>query len=472
MTVDREVLRARLHALGFDDVRFASAAAGVNQRLRPWLDAGHEADMAWLGRTAEKRMDAERVLPGVRTVIALGVSYWAGGRRPGAGSQKPEAGGRKSEVSSQRSEDGRQKLGDEPVMPELSIQIPKSKVQNPIWARYAQYSDYHDTMKPALVAAGRVLEELAGVGGTDYRYYVDTGPVLERGWAERAGVGFVGKNTMLISREHGNWLLLAAILTRAEIEPDVPLALKSQGVKVPTPKSLAGESRNSQLRSPQAPALEIQSPKSKFQNTFGLCGKCTRCLDACPTQAFPQAGVLDARRCISYQTIENRGVIPRELRAGIGSRIYGCDVCLEVCPWNRFAQAGRQMLLTARGEIAALSLREVLELTPVRFAEVFRRTPIKRIKLAGLLRNACVVAGNQRPEARSQKPEARGQKSEVSGEDGELLGPLVRLAGHESPVVRAHAVWAVFRLGAGERLASARVAETDPVVLAEYAAAG
>ncbi len=463
MTVDREALRARLQALGFDDVRFASAAAGVNQRLRPWLDAGHQADMAWLGRTAEKRVDAERVLPGVRTVIALGVNYWAGGQGPEGRSQRPEARGQRSEVRGQKSEDGGQKFGAELVMPEVSIQTPKSKFQNPNWARYAQYSDYHDTMKPALVAAGRVLEELAGVGGTDYRYYVDTGPVLERGWAERAGVGFVGKNTMLISRRHGNWLLLAAILTRAEIEPDAPLALKSQSARIQTQTSLAGESPNPQLSSPEPPALEIQNPNSKLQNTFGFCGKCTRCLDACPTQAFPQAGVLDARRCISYQTIENRGVIPRELRAGIRNRIYGCDVCLEVCPWNRFAQAGRRMLLTVRGEIAELSLREVLELTPERFAEVFRRTPIKRIKLAGLLRNACVVAGNQRPEARSQK-------SEVSGENEVLLGPLVRLAGHVSPVVRAHAVWAVFRLGAGERLAGVRASETDPEVLAEYTA--
>lgn len=433
MTVDREALRARLHALGFDDVRFASATAGVNQRLRPWLDAGHQADMAWLGRTAEKRMNAELVLPGVRTVIALGVNYWTGGRLPEGGSQM---------------------LGAESVIPKLSIQIPNSKLRNPEWARYAQYSDYHDTMKPALVAAGRVLEELAGVGGTDYRYYVDTGPVLERGWAERAGVGFVGKNTMLISRRHGNWLLLAAILTRAEIEPDGPLK------------------------------IEVGNQEARKAEVGLLCGKCTRCLDACPTQAFPQAGVLDARRCISYQTIENRGMIPRELRAGIGNRIYGCDVCLEVCPWNRFAQAGRRMLLTARGVIAELSLREVLELTPERFADVFRRTPIKRIKLAGLLRNACVVAGNrgdgarsgkrgarsQEPGVRSQESETGIQKSETDGECGELLGPLVRLAGHVSPVVRAHAVWAVFRLGAGDRLASARAAETDPMVLAEYAA--
>ncbi len=174
----------------------------------------------------------------------------------------------------------------------------------------------------------------------------------------------------------------------------------------------------------------------------------SRCL---PTQAFPQPGVVDARRCISYQTIENKGVIPRELRAGIGTRIYGCDVCLEVCPWNRFAQEGRRVLLSVRGEIAELSLREILALTPVRFAAVFKGTAVKRLKLSGLLRNACVVAGN-------------------SG-DRTLLPELVRLAQHDLPLVRAHAVWAVQQLARAEAaalLAEARAAETDAVVVAEY----
>jgi epoxyqueuosine reductase len=244
---------------------------------------------------------------------------------------------------------------------------------------------------------------------------------LERGWAAKAGLGFRGKNAMLISQQHGNWLFLAAILTRLEIAPDEPL-------------------RKTALLAGDEPAGL-------------LCGKCTRCLDACPTNAFPQPGVVDARRCISYQTIENKGIIPRELRVGIGVRIYGCDVCLEVCPWNRFARAGRHLLLAARPDMAELSLQEILELTPTRFAEVFRGTPIKRLKFTGLLRNACVVAGN-------------------SGDTG-LLPAVLRLVAHESPVVRAHAVWAVQRL-AGEdatvMLASACFQETDASVLAEFGA--
>jgi len=371
-----EELRRRLQALGFDDVRFAAADPPADGGLRDWLAAGLQADMHWMERTAEKRLQPELVLAGTRSVIMLGVNYWPG-KLPAAG---------------------------------------------PAWARYALHEDYHDTIKPALVAAGRVLEEIYGVGTDDYRYYTDTGPVLERGWAARTGLGFIGKNAMLISRRHGNWLLLAAILTRVELPPDAPVRKK------------------------------IEKRNSKIENSIGLlCGKCTRCLDACPTQAFPRPGVLDARRCISYQTIENKGVIPRALRPGIGAHIYGCDVCLEVCPWNRFARAGRRLLLAARHDLVELTLAELLELTPARFAAVFKGTPIKRVKHAGLLRNACVVAGN-------------------SGDAG-LLPQLVRLATHELALVRVHAVWAVRRLGGGAQLGSARAAETDAAVLEEYAAA-
>ncbi len=375
MDARQEELRRRLAALGFDDVRFAAADPLVGEGLPGWLAAGQQADMAWMERTAEKRLHPELVLPGTRSVIMLGVNYGPGQKRVGG----------------------------------------------PVWARYALHGDYHDTMKPGLVAAGRVLEEIYGVGSEDNRYYVDTGPVLERSWAARAGLGFIGKNAMLISRRHGNWLLLAAILTRVELAPD-------------------------------APVRKLLEPRNaKIDNAIGLlCGKCTRCLDACPTQAFPRPGVVDARRCISYQTIENKGVIPRALRRGIGAHIYGCDVCLEVCPWNRFAREGRRLLLAVRNEMIELTLAELLELTPERFAAVFKGTAIKRVKHAGLLRNACIVAGN-------------------SG-DGSLLPQLVRLAAHDLPLIRVHAVWAVRRLGGGAQLAAAQAAETDAAVLEEYAA--
>jgi len=368
-------LRVRLQGLGFDVVHFASLAAQPEQRLAEWLAAGHQADMAWMERTAERRLNPEQVLPGARSIIVLGVNYWR--RAP----EKPSA-----EVRG-------------------------------TWARYACHADYHDTIRPALAAAGRILEESWGLGPEDYRYYVDTGPVLERGWAERAGVGFTGKNAMLISREFGNWLLLSAVLMRAELPAD------GRGGRT-------GKSSR-------------------------LCGTCQRCLEACPTAAFPEPGVLDSRRCISYQTIENRGMIPRELRPGIGRRIFGCDVCLEVCPWNRFAREGRAVLLTVRDDLAELSLREILRLTPESFARVFRGTAVKRLKLRGLLRNACIAAGN-------------------SG-DATLFEEVMALTAHAEPLVRAHAVWAAHRLhgpAAAERLRAGREGETDPDVLAEYAAAG
>lgn len=370
--IRQEQLRERLTALGFDEVRFAALAPVSGERLGAWLAAGMQGDMQWMERTAAKRLQPDLVLPHAKSIILLGVNYWQG-----AGSE--------------------------------------NLTSHPQWARYARYEDYHDTIKTALEQAGRVLEEIYAITSADYRYYVDTGPVLERGWAARAGLGFIGKNAMLISRRHGNWLFLASILTRVEFCPDPP----------------------------------VRRQVSEFADVGLLCGKCTRCLDACPTQAFAVPGVVDSRRCISYQTIENKSIIPRELRAGIGTRIYGCDVCLDVCPWNRFARQGRRMLLAARDEITVLPLREILALTPERFAEIFRRTPIKRVKLAGLLRNACVVAGN-------------------SG-DATLLDALLRLASHELPLLRVHAVWAVHRLGGGPLLAAARAAETDATVLEEYA---
>ena len=374
----QEAWRRRVEELGFDVVRFAALTPPLPDRLSEWLTNGLHADMHWIKRTAAKRLDPQLVLPGAKSIVMLGVNYFFG-----------------------------------------KIQNRNAEIENPLWARYTLHEDYHETIKPGLVAAGRALEEIFGAHGDDYRYYTDTGPVLEREWAARAGLGFVGKNAMLISRQHGNWLLLAALLTRIELNADEPIR-----------KTIADPAAG---------------------NGIGLlCGKCTRCLDACPTAAFPKPGVVDARRCISYLTIEDKGVIPRALRAGFGNRIFGCDLCLEVCPWNRFAREGRRLLLAARHDIAELSLGEILELTSTRFAEVFRRTPIKRLGLHRLLRNACVAAGN-------------------SG-DATLLPQLGRLAQHESALVRAHAVWAVFRLGGSVALGAARAAENDPLVQAEYAA--
>lgn len=373
MNSDPETLRASLTELGFDVVRFTSLPKAVPgaAAFSEWLLAGHQAEMAWLERSEPKRSNPQLVLPGARSIILLGVNYGGG-------------------------------------------EVP---AQGPVWARYALHQDYHDTITPALAAAGKRIEAWAGCEPTDYRYYVDTGPILERSWAARAGVGFVGKNAMLISKDFGNWLFLSAILIKSQLPDDPPVSRLSESRPVGT-----------------------------------LCGSCTTCGDACPTGAIPRPGVIDARKCISYLTIEHKGVIPREWRSAIGNRIYGCDICAEVCPWNRFAQQAQSILLEARPHISRLGLRELLRLTPETFAITFKGTAVKRLKLRGLLRNACVVAGN------------------IGSE--ELLPELLQLAVHPEPLVRAHAVWAVRKLGGQSLLETIRKTESDATVRAEYEADG
>lgn len=376
----QEELRHRIRSLGFDVVRFVGLAGHSNRAetsLQAWLSAGMQADMHWMERSAEKRVAPEKVLAGARSAILLGVNYWPGERA---------------------------------ISP-----------STPTWARYAMYEDYHDTLRPALIAAGKLLEEIFSQSIEDYRYYVDSGPVMERGWAERGGVGFTGKNAMLISHDFGNWLFLSEVLTKLPFVPDAPLA-------------------------PDRPATATNSRVGLY------CGSCTRCMDACPTNAIREPGSVDARLCISYQTIENKGIIPRELRAQIGTRIYGCDICAEVCPWNRFAQESRRVLLRVRDEIREISLNELLHLDAENFARVFRKTAIKRTKLSGLLRNACIVAANTN---------AR-----------DCIDRIIELAGHESAIVRAHAVWAAYRLlgyeAGNARLTEFRAKEGDMYVLSEY----
>ncbi len=391
MAFDQERFRRELLGLGFDEVRFAASGAvpeTYRARFLEWLNEGGQAEMAWLDRSREKRLDLNLVLPEVQSVILLGINY----------------------------------------LPDTEPARTQTR-----WAKYALYRDYHDTIKKALVEAGAMLENELGLAGTDYRYYVDTGPVMERGLAVRAGLGWQGKNGMLISRSHGNWLFLAAILVRYPFAPDPPLQNNRN----------RGEDRSGEVGL--------------------LCGTCTRCLEACPTDAITRPGIVDARLCISYQTIENKGIIPRELRPLIGEKIYGCDICLDVCPWNRFAKAGRQVLLSKRFDLADLTLAEILTLRREDFSRIFAKTAIKRLKWRGLLRNACVVAGNLRTGA---------DQEEEGDEVDEIVPLLVRLASHEEPIVRTHAVWAVNRLRpaeAGRYLASARAEERDEIVLDEYA---
>jgi epoxyqueuosine reductase len=273
-------------------------------------------------------------------------------------------------------------------------------------AAYAQGVDYHDVIKPRLKAIARALLESAGEG--DAKVFVDTAPLMEKPLAAAAGLGWQGKHTVLVSRAHGSWLVLGAILTTLDIAPDAPHAER--------------------------------------------CGTCTRCLDVCPTAAFPKPFELDARRCLAYLTIEHKGPIPREFRALMGNRVFGCDDCLAVCPWNRFAAAARDAKLTARRDIGLRPLAELLALDDGAFRALFAKTPVKRTGRARFVRNCLLAAGN-------------------SG-DPALAAPVRALLADAEPLVRGAAVWALARLDPEALRAEAWRAgrETDPAVAAEWRA--
>jgi epoxyqueuosine reductase len=317
--------------LGFDDCRIAQAQrANHADDYLNWIQQEMHGDMAWMARDPHRRCDPREVLPGCRSVICLGLNYY-----PGTNETPPD------------------------------------------WkiARYAWNQDYHDLMWEKLRAFDAALTTQ---GGTQ-RYYVDTGPVLERDFASAAGLGWNGKSTVQIHRRFGTWLFLAEILTTLDLPHD--------------PQSI------------------------------DHCGKCTRCMVACPTAAIVAPHRVDARRCISYLTIENKGPIPVEFRRAIGERIYGCDVCLEVCPWNKFAQTSREAIFHAHEALFATKLRDFLALDDEAFRALFRHSPIKRIKRHRFLRNVCVALGN-------------------TGNHADL--PALKLAAaNPDPLIAEHAAWAI-----------------------------
>jgi epoxyqueuosine reductase len=250
-------------------------------------------------------------------------------------------------------------------------------------ARYAWGDDYHDLIEKKLEQLDAFLRTAGGV----QKCYVDTGPMLERDHAAAAGAGWHGKSTMLISPQLGAWFFLAEILTTLELEPDAPLPDR--------------------------------------------CGRCTRCVDACPTQAILAPHLLDARRCISYLTIELKGSIPEAMRPLIGDRIYGCDDCAAACPWNRFAQASQETAFAARPHVHGFILRDYLALDDDQFRALFRKSPIKRIKRRGFLRNVCVALGNV-----------------GTAED---IPALERAAADPEPLIADHALWAMSDIGKRNR---------------------
>jgi len=306
--------------------------------------------MAWLAREPERRLDPGRVVAGARSVVCVAQSYFV---------SEPPAG-----------------LWNDPM---------RGRV-----ARYAWGADYHRVMEPRVRELGAWIEREAGTP-VSWRAYVDTGPVLERDVAARAGLGFTGKNTLLIAPTFGSYLLLAEIVTTLPLEPDVPA---SDG----------------------GAALGAAS-----------CGGCTRCQAKCPTNAFPTPWVLDANRCISYLTIEHRGAIAEELRAKMGSWVFGCDECQEVCPWVRqFSAPSRRPFHAFDAERFAPDLARLVTISEDEFRERYRGSPVLRTKRNGLVRNACIALGN-------------------SG-NGNAIPALEEVARDPDPVIRESADWAIRRL--------------------------
>ncbi|UZK67645.1 tRNA epoxyqueuosine(34) reductase QueG [Sphingomonas sp. M1-B02] len=338
-------LKAKAAEIGFADCGIArtDAAPAAGARLREWLAEGRHGSMIWMEERAHQRESPASLWPEVRSVIALGMSY--------APASDPLA------------------LAGEGEVGRISV--------------YAQGGDYHDVIKRRLKELARWLVGVAP--GADVKVFVDTAPVMEKPLSEAAGLGWQGKHSNLVSRDHGSWLFLGAIYTTLELAPDE-----------------AGRD---------------------------LCGSCSACQSACPTDAFPAPYRLDARRCISYLTIEHKGPIPLEFRAAMGNRIYGCDDCLAVCPWNKFAASAQANLAFApRAELTAPGLADLLALDDAGFREVFSGSPIKRIGRDRMVRNCLIAAGNSGSMA--------------------LIGPVRALLDDPDAVVREAAEWALARLSA------------------------
>ncbi len=355
--------------LGFDLVGFTSAKPfpDAQRVLEERIDAGLYSGLTWFTKErAAVAGDPANLLPSVQTIVSLGISYLA--------DEAPQA-----------SEPG----------------VPRGRV-----ARYAWGLDYHDVFKERLWALHSFVQERLG-RAVEARALVDTARIIARAAAQRAGLGWYGKNTNLLNRERGSWVLLGELLLDAPLPPDEPVRTS--------------------------------------------CGACTRCMPACPTGALIAPGVLDNNRCISYLTIELKGPIPREMRPLVGDWIFGCDICQEVCPVNRKATPGNhEVFSSVHGIGSSPDLIELLDITVEEFREKFRHSPVKRTKWEGLRRNAAVALGNIG--------------------DPAAIPALVRALNSESPVVRGHAAWALGRLG-GEEAASAllerRCNEEDPFVLEE-----
>ena len=354
-------------AQGFDIARItrAEGSAQQDEALGAFLAAGHHGEMDWMEERRSFRADPATLWSAAKSVLVLGMNYGP----------------------------------DEDPLAALA-QRDRGAI-----SVYARGDDYHDVVKKKLKALGGFIAQRFKA---DVKVFVDTAPVMEKPLAARAGLGWQGKHTNLVSRDFGSWLFLGSVFTTLELEPD---------------------------------AAEADH-----------CGNCRNCLDVCPTDAFPAPYRLDARRCISYLTIENKGPIPHEFREKMGNRIYGCDDCLAVCPWNKFASKAREIALTAREDLREPDLAGLAALDDAAFRTRFRKSPVKRIGRARFLRNVLVAIGN------SQAPH--------------LAASAQALLTDESPLVRGAAVWALSRLLPAAELGHLRDnGEPDAEVRAEWDAA-
>lgn len=362
----RREIRDRALTLGFDAVGFAGADSGARaEELGAWLAEGYHGDMGWMETTRERRRSPVDLWPEVRTVVSVAVNYGP---------------------------------AEDPLL--MQAHPDRATV-----SAYARGRDYHDVLKKRL----RVLASwIANTWDCDVKLFVDTAPVMEKPAAQRAGLGWQGKHTNLVSRRFGSWIFLGEVFTTLDLPHDVP--------------------------------------------ETDRCGACHRCLDICPTNAFPAPYRLDARRCISYLTIEHKGHIPSEFRTAIGNRVYGCDDCLAVCPWNKFAQPTRHDDLRAQIHLSRPRLKDYAMLDDASFRAVFSGSPIKRLGRDRFVRNVLIAIGNSGDAALARQADA--------------------LLDDPSPLVRAMAVWALSRLldpqGFAERKAERYAGESDIDVLREW----
>ena len=378
-----DAIKAEAARLGFALCGITGAEPPPHHRAyQRWLAEGRAGEMLYLGRQEPKRGDLTQVLPGAQSVVCVALNYSPEeGRPPRPNSGEPELG-----VSFRFVPIGARFIapsGSSSGSPELG-RGGRPALSEPLTgtvARYARFDDYHETFWARLETLLAFIR--AQSPGANGKVYCDTGPITERDLAMRAGLGWIGKHTNLISRQLGNWFFLGEII------------------------------------------LDIPLPADTAETTH--CGTCTRCLPACPTGAITAPYQLDARRCISYLTIELKGSIPEDLRPLIGTRIYGCDDCLAACPWNKFAVRADDPAVLPRADLTAPDLLELLALDDDSFRAKFKNSPIKRTKRRGLLRNVCVALGNLG--------------------DPRALPALRHASEHDpEPLVREHAVWAIERL--------------------------